>query len=163
MVVVRNPIALMTGEYHANCQSKTADAGWSLNEMTLSAIPPSSPIAAASSYDNFTNGFEDWIEILSVYSKGIEVMTWSGAINGWQELAARPPVLANVTEINGSKNITEKIFGDLAVTATGAAFAVVTTLDDGMSADSIENWQVDDDAVTWAFVGNVSLDGAWNR
>ena len=122
----------------------------------MPAIAPGSPIAAASSYSSTSTGYEDWIEVLSVSPEGIAVNTWSGQINGWLELAAHPPALANMT---GSKNVTKETFGDLAVTATGAAFAVISS-DDG-SVDTIENWQVEDDTVTWNYVGNVSLGGVW--
>ena len=124
----------------------------------MPAISPGSPIAAASSYSSVSTGYEDWIEVLSVSPEGIEVNTWSGQINGWLELAAHPPAFANVI---GSKNVTNEIFGDLAVTATGVAFAVVSS--DNGSADTIESWQVEDDTVTWSHIGTVSwLDEYWS-
>lgn len=57
---------------------------------------------------------------------------------------------------NSSNNM--KIYGSVAVTATGSAFAVVQQ--DGQK-DSIENWQVADDTVDWSSIGNVNLNGAW--
>ena len=51
----------------------------------------------------------------------------------------------------------KKIYGDVAVTATGNAFGVIQ---DGQ-ADGIENWLVADDMVDWSLIGNVDLGGAW--
>lgn len=51
-----------------------------------------------------------------------------------------------------------KIYGSLAVTAIGNAFAFVRT---NGQADVIENWQVADDTMNWSLIGNVSLNGAW--
>ena len=126
-------------------------ASWGLNIQTYNAIPSGSPIAAASSYSNVSTGLETWIEVLSVSSKGIEVNTWSGAINGWLEQYVHPSAMANSTGSGRS-------YGSVAVTATGTAYGVVKQ--DGQ-VDSIERWQVQDDTVDWSLVGNVDLDGAW--
>ena len=125
--------------------------GWSLNEQTYNTIPAGSSIAAASSYSNVSTGFETWIEVLSVFDKGFEVDTWSGAINDWLEQYTHPSAMVNST---GTGNI----YGSVAVTAMGSAFGVVKL--DGQ-VDKIESWQVDDDTVDWTFTGNVDLNGAW--
>ena len=131
--------------------SQTITASWGLNVQTYNAIPSGSPIAAASSYSNVSTGFETWIEVLSVSSNGIEVNTWSGAINGWLEQYNQPSAMANSTG-NG------RSYGSVAVTATGTAYGVV--MQEGQ-VDSIERWQVRDDMVDWSLVGNVDLGGAW--
>ena len=127
-------------------------ASWGLNVQTYNAIPSGSPIAAASSYSNVSTGFETWIEVLSVSNKGIEVNTWSGAINDWLEQYTHPSAMANSTTGNG------RSYGSVAVTATGTAYGVVKQ--DGQ-IDGIERWQVQDDMVDWSLVGNVDLGGAW--
>lgn len=126
-------------------------AGWSLDEQIYDAIPSGSPIAAASSYSNVSTGYETWIEVLSVSDDGVEVDTWSGAINDWLEQYENPSVMANLT---GNR----KDYGSVAVTATGSAFAVLKQ--DGQ-VDWIENWLVEDDMVDWTSAGNVDLGGAW--
>ena len=131
--------------------SRIAIASWGLNAQTYNAIPSGSPIAAASSYSNVSKGFETWIEVLSVSNRGIEVNTWSGAINDWLEQYTHPSAMANST---GS----ERSYGSVAVTATGTAFGVVQQ--DGQ-VDRIESWQVQDDTVDWSSVGTVDLGGAW--
>ena len=98
-----------------------------------------------------STGYETWIEVLSLSNEGIEVDTWSGVINDWVEQYAHPSVMVNLTS-------NKKIYGDVAVTATGNAFGVV--IQDGQ-ADGIENWLVADDMVDWSLIGNVDLDGAW--
>lgn len=115
------------------------------------SIPSGSPIAAASSYSNVSTGHETWIEVLSLSNEGIEVDTWWGAINDWLEQHNHPSVMVNLTS-------SKKIYGDVAVAATGNAFGVV--IQDGQ-VDKIENWQVADDMVDWSLVGNVDLGGAW--
>ena len=126
-------------------------SGWSLNEQIYYSIPSGSPIAAASSYSNVSTGFESWIEVLSLSNEGIVVDTWEGAINDWVEHDNHPSAMVNLTSNN-------KIYGDVAVTATGNAFGVV--IQDGQ-AEKIENWQLADDTVDWSLVGNVDLGGAW--
>ena len=96
-------------------------------------------------------GLESWIEVLYVSNKGVEVNTWSGAINDWLEQYNHPSVMVNST---GS----ERSYGSVAVTAAGTAFGVVEQ--DGR-VDRIESWQVHDDMVDWSSVGDVDLDGAW--
>ena len=131
--------------------SRITIANWGLNAQIYNAIPSGSPIAAASSYSNVSTGFETWIEVLSVSNKGIEVNTWSGAINDWLEQYNNPSAMVNST---GSGRSYESV----AVTATGTAFGVVKQ--DGQ-ADRIESWQVQDDTVDWSLVGNLDLGGAW--
>lgn len=124
--------------------------GWSLNEQIYDPIPSGSPIAAASSYSNVSTGFASWIEVLHLSSTGVEVNTWSGAINDWLEYNTHPSVMANSTN-------KMKVYETVAVTATGNGFAVVKK--DGQ-ADAIENWKVADDTVDWSLIGNVNLHGA---
>ncbi|CAD6571477.1 MAG: hypothetical protein ASARMPRED_004609 [Alectoria sarmentosa] len=126
-------------------------AGWSLNEQIYNTILSGSAIAAASSYSNVSTGFESWIEVLSISDQGIEVNTWSGAIDDWLEQYTHPSAMVNST---GSG----RFYGVVAVTAMGSAFGVVKQ--DG-HADGIENWQVQDDTVDWSLIGNVDLSGAW--
>lgn len=126
-------------------------AGWSLNEKTFNVIPSGSAIAAASSYTNVSTSQETWIEVLSVFDKGLEVDTWSGAIDGWLELYEHPSAMENATGDG-------KVYGSVAVTAIGRAFAVARQ--DGL-VDEIESWQVEDDMVDWSLAGKVDLDGAW--
>ncbi|MCJ1228038.1 hypothetical protein MMC12_004698 [Toensbergia leucococca] len=130
-------------------------AGWSLNEQTYRPIPPGSPIAAAASYSNVSTGFETWIEVLSVSDKGVEVDTWSGAINDWLEQYDHPLAMANSTTGNNGG----KVYGSVAVTASGSAFGVVRQEGRG---DGIENWQVGNEMVDWSAVGDVDLEGAWS-
>lgn len=125
--------------------------GWSLDDQSYNTIPSGAPIAAASSYSNVSSGFETWIETLSVSDKGIEVSTWSGAINDWLEQYNYPSVMVNAT--GGGKS-----YGAVAVTATGSAFGVVKQ--DG-HVDEIENWKLQDDMVDWSLIGNVDLSGVW--
>lgn len=134
-----------------NPPAKNHQASWGLNVQTYDAIPSGSPIAAASSYSNVSTGFETWIEVLSVSNKGIEVNTWSGAINNWLEQYNNPSAMANST---GNR----RSYGSVAVTATGTAYGVVKQ--DGQ-VDGIVRWQVQDDLVDWSLVGNVDLGGAW--
>lgn len=136
--------------YPANAFLNTV-AGWSLNEQTYDAIPSDSSIAAASSYSEVSTGLETWIEVLSAFDKGLEVDTWSGAINGWLEQYEHPSAMVNLTG-NG------KVYGSVAVTAIGRAFAVVRQ--DG-HVDEIQSWQVEDDLVDWSLVGNVDIGDAW--
>ena len=131
-------------------KSSCTGEGWSINTQIYDAISLGSPIAAASSYSNVSTGYESWIEVLSLSNKGIEVSTWSGAINGWLQSYANPSVMANSTS-------NQKVFGSVAVTASGDAFGVVTQ--DGQ-ADSIQHWRVADDMLDWNLVGPVELGGA---
>jgi len=88
---------------------------------------------------------------LYLSNEGIEVNTWSGAMNDWQVQYVHPSVMANSTSV-------KKVFEDIAVTSIGNAFGVVKQ--DGR-ADTIEHWQVGDDMVDWSLIGNVDLGGAW--
>ena len=58
--------------------------------------------------------------------------------------------MANTTQ-NGT------IYGSVAVTASGKAFAVVTT----NRSDTLQDWQVADDMIDWGFVGTVDIGSAW--
>lgn len=124
--------------------------GWSINEQIYYAVPPGTPIAAASAYSNVSSGFESWIEVLSLSDSGVEVDTWSGEINDWLQHDAHPSVMANSTR-NGT------IYGSVAITAIGNAFAVVTQ----NQSDTIQNWQVANDLIDWGSVGTVDIGSAW--
>lgn len=126
-------------------------AGWGLAAQTYSRIPPGSPIAAASSYSSVSTGLETWIEVLSLSSAGVQVNTWSGAINNWLEYDRTPPAMANSRD-------SQKVYGRIAVTATGSAFAVAKQ---NGQADRIESWQVQDNMLDWISTGNVGLGDAW--
>jgi hypothetical protein len=89
--------------------------------------------------------------VLSLSKEGIEVDTWSGAINNWLEHENHPSAMSNST----ANVIT---YRSIAVTALGSAFAVVSQ--EGQE-DVIEWWQVADDLVDWSFVGNVDVGSAW--
>ena len=52
-----------------------------------------------------------------------------------------------------------KVYGSVAVTASGSAFGVVRQEGRG---DGIENWQVGNEMVDWSAVGDVDLEGAWS-
>lgn len=52
-----------------------------------------------------------------------------------------------------------KIYGALAVTAIGRAFAVILT---GDQKYAIESWQVADDFVSWTSTGRVDIGNAWD-
>jgi hypothetical protein len=127
--------------------------GWSLNVQTYAAFPPSSPIAAASSYTNISVGLESWIEVLSLSDIGVAVSTWVGELNDWKAYFAHPSPMAN-----SSSNA--RVYGSVAVTAVGSAFAVVMV--EGQK-NTVEEWRVEDDLLNWKFVGNVDLSGAWEK
>lgn len=59
---------------------------------------------------------------------------------------------------NSSAN--PKIYGSLAVTAIGRAFAVVSSGD--QKTQAIESWQVANDFVSWASTGTVDVKNAWD-
>lgn len=136
--------------YPADAQS--AGNGWSVSAEVFDPIPSGSPIAAASSYSHVAVGDgPNWIEVVSLNTTGMEVNTWSGASNDWLAHNLHPSAMANSTD-----NV--KIYGSVAVTAIGSAFAVVKQ--DGQ-ADAIGNWQVADDTVDWNLIGNINLNGTW--
>ncbi len=81
---------------------------------------------------------------------GVEVDTWSGEINDWLQHDAHPSVIANSTH-------NRTIYGSVAVTAIGNAFAVVTE----NRSDTLQNWQVADDMIDWGFVGILDIGSAW--
>ena len=107
--------------------------------QTYAAFSKGSPIAAASSYSNVSAGFESWIKVLSLSSSGIKVNTWEGTENDWSSYYASPTQLANST-------LNEKLYGDVAMTATGTAFAVTQQ---GDGAPQIQSWQLADDFHSW--------------
>ena len=122
-----------------------------MNEQLYGIIPSGSPIAAASSYSNLSNGFETWIEVLHLSNRGIRVSTWSGALNDWLQQDIQVPVMANSTS-------SHKSYGDVGVTAIGYAFGVV--MQDGQP-DAIESWQAEGTLLDWNSTGTVNLGGAW--
>ncbi|MCJ1422269.1 hypothetical protein MMC29_000149 [Sticta canariensis] len=132
--------------------SNQIGTGWVTNAEILDPIPYGSPIAAASSYFDFSpvDG-PAWVEVISLNTTGIEVRTWSGAENAWLTSHQHPSEMANSTN-------NMKIYGSVAITAIGSAFAVVK--EDG-EADSILNWQVADDTVDWRSSGKLDLNGIW--
>ena len=134
-------------------------AGWALNVQVYDAIPSGSPIAAASSYSNLSNGYETWIQVLSVSDTGVQVNTWSGAINDWLEQSNHPSAMVNSSTTTTDDN-SGKLYGRVAVTAIGSAFAVVVGRDG--RASGIEEWQVQDDIVDWKGVGNLDPGGIWS-
>lgn len=127
-------------------------AGWFPDTQTYNAAPPSTPIAAVSSYSNVSTGYDTWIELLSLSATGIEVGSWSGLIGRWLVQNNHPSPMTNSTA-------NPKIYGALTVTAIGRAFAVVSTNDQKYV---IESWQVADDLVSWTSTGTVNIGNAWD-
>ena len=127
-------------------------AAWFLNAQIYNTAPPGTHIAAAASYSNVSSGLETWIEVLSVFDQGIQAGTWCGSIYDWLWWNTHDAAMLNSTS-------TKKVYGSVAVTATGSAFAVVSQ-DDRL--DKIEHWQVNDDMATWNSTGTVDLGGAWD-
>jgi len=125
--------------------------GWSVNEQIYYIVAPGTPIAAAASYTNVSIGAETWIKVLSLSKIGIEVDTWSGAINDWLEHETHPSAMSNSTA-------NAKTYSSIAVTAIGSAFAVVSQ--EGQK-DMIEWSQVADDMVDWTLVGRVDVGNSW--
>jgi hypothetical protein len=97
-----------------------------------------------------STGFETWIQVMQLSGQGVELSTWSGAINDWLEYYYHPSPMANSTG-----NV--KTYGALAVTAIGSAFAVVNQA----GVDTIQSWQVNDDLLDWTATGEVDLGGVW--
>lgn len=125
---------------------------WIPDIQTYNAAPAGTPIAAASSYSNALTGYDTWIELLSLSATGIQVGSWSGLDARWLVQDNHPSPMTNSTA-------NPKIFGALAVTAIGRAFAVVSTSD---QKHAIESWQVADDFVSWTSTGTVNIGGAWD-
>lgn len=122
--------------------------------QTYNAAPPGTPIAAASSYSNLSLGYHTWIGLLSLSATGIEVASWSGLIGKWLVQNNHPLPMTNSTA-------NPKIYGALAVTAIGRAFAFVSTSDQDPKY-AIESWQVADDFVSWTSTGTVNIGSAWD-
>ena len=91
---------------------------------------------------------ESWIQVLTLSDRGVKVNTWFGTQNDWVDFYASPSSLANST-------VNAKLYGNLAVTANGGAFAVTQEGDD---TPRIENWQLGDDFQTWTDGGSID---AW--
>lgn len=86
--------------------------------------------------------------MLTLSDSGVKLNSWEGTQNGWSQFFASPSPLANST-------VNEKLYGHLAMTATGGAFAV--TQDDNGSP-RIENWQLQDDFTSFSHAGAID---AW--
>lgn len=128
---------------------------WFPDTATYTVAPPRTPIAVAASYSNSSSGYDTWVELLSLSSTGIQVGAWSGQAVKWLVLDNRPSPMTNSTA-------NPKVYGALAVTATGRAFAVVsTTTEDQRQNDRIESWRVADDFISWTATGVVDVGGAW--
>ena len=56
---------------------------------------------------------------------------------------------------NSTEN--KRIYGSIAMTAAGKAFAVVTP-----NVTEIQSWQVGDDMVDWTSIGVVDIGKAWS-
>jgi hypothetical protein len=83
------------------------------------------------------------MQLLSIESHGIAVSTWNGTTQGWAAKFATPSAMANSTETGDSK-----LFGRVALTAQGNAFAV--TLDEaGTEAPQIQQWTSDGEDGSW--------------
>ncbi|ATZ53304.1 hypothetical protein BCIN_09g01760 [Botrytis cinerea B05.10] len=148
----QNPSSVMTisaWEY--------ANQAWRLDAASYYSCTFGVPIAASASYTHvdFTGdvetGFETWGETLVMSRNGIKTNTYSGAINTWSAMGTHPSAMSNSTQ-------NPKVFKSIAVTAIGAAFAVVEI--DG-KADEIEAFQVQDDAVNWDTAGTVDIGDIW--
>ena len=87
---------------------------------------------------------------MQLSDQGVEVSTWSGAIDNWLDYYYHPSPMTNSTE-NAKK------YGAIAVTAIGSAFAVVNEA----GVDTIQSWQVNDDMLDWTATGAVGVGDAW--
>lgn len=125
---------------------------WFPDTQTYNVAPPGTPIAAVASYSGISIGRDTWIELLSLSSTGIAVGSWSSVIGQWLVLDNHPSPMTNSTA-------NPKIYGALAVTATGRAFAVVSTSN---QTYTIESWQLADDIVSWTSTGTVDIGNAWD-
>jgi hypothetical protein len=126
--------------------------GWSTSEQIYSVAAYGTPIAAASSYYNVSTGFELWIELLSLSSRGIQVNTWEGSRNDWAAYETHPSAMSNSTT-------NPKVYGPVAMTAMGTAYAIVQSTTGNMT---IGRWQVSDDYTDWTQIENVDIGSAWN-
>ncbi|THV52262.1 hypothetical protein BGAL_0084g00220 [Botrytis galanthina] len=130
---------------------------WRLDAASYYSFTFNMPIAASASYSHVDwtgdvqTSFESWGETLVLSRTGIKTNTYSGAINTWSAMGSHPSAMANSTQ-------NPKVFKSIAVTAIGAAFAVVEI--DG-KADEIEAYQVKDDAVNWDTAGTVDIGDIW--
>ncbi|KAH6677389.1 hypothetical protein B0J14DRAFT_584150 [Halenospora varia] len=125
---------------------------WVPSTQIYDVATSGTPLAAASSPNTFpgSNGYELWIELLSLSNRGIEVDTWSGAVNDWLQHENHPSVMANSTE-------NKQIYRSIAMTVAGKAFAVVTS-----NVTEIQSWQVGDDMVDWKSIGVVDTGNVWS-
>jgi hypothetical protein len=133
------------------------DYKWHLNAVSYYAMAMRSPIATSASYDivEYTNkvltGYELWGETLVMSDTGIKVNTYSGPHNDWEGMGRHPSAMSNST-------YNERVFKSMAVTAIGAAFAVVGTDE---KADVIQGYQVLSDTLNWVSTGTVDIGDVW--
>lgn len=95
------------------------------------------------------DGFELWIQLLSVSDQGVVVNPWYAG--NWLTHPPNPYLMSNSTEY-------PRKFGSIAMTASAKAYAVV------MSANitEIQSWQVADDLINWSSTGKVDIGKAWS-
>ena len=77
--------------------------------------------------------------------------TWSGAIDDWLQQNTQPSVMVNSTD-------NHDVYRDVACTAAGNAFAVVTV--EGQ-VDTIESYSVEGDLLDWNLNGTVDIEATW--
>ncbi|PQE04903.1 hypothetical protein CJF30_00004683 [Rutstroemia sp. NJR-2017a BBW] len=160
----RNSQADQINIYHQNSNSNLTlsawmgtDYKWHLNAVTYYAMAMRSPIATSASYDivEYTNkvltGYELWGETLVMSDSGIKVNTYSGPHNDWEGMGRHPSPMSNST-------YNERVFKSMAVTAIGAAFAVVSRDE---QPDVIEGYQVASDTLNWVSTGTVDIGDVW--
>ncbi|PQE32932.1 fungal fucose-specific lectin protein [Rutstroemia sp. NJR-2017a WRK4] len=160
----RNSQADQINIYHQNTNSNLTlsawmgtDYKWHLNAVTYYAMAMRSPIATSASYDivEYTNkvltGYELWGETLVMSDSGIKVNTYSGPHNDWEGMGRHPSPMSNST-------YNERVFKSMAVTAIGAAFAVVGRDE---QPDVIEGYQVASDTLNWVSTGTVDIGDVW--
>ena len=121
--------------------------GWVTSDQVYATAVPGTPLAAASSYTTASTGDPEWIQLLQISDRGIEVSTWSGATLNWlQPQDYNPSPMANSTA-----NV--RTYRAIAMTALGTAFAVV---DSATAANSsIQSWEMDNDLTDWTATGTV--------
>ena len=148
--------------WHQKQNGSLAKASWSQEQQSWNptlelypsiSLPPSSPLAAASSYSTLASGSTPWLELLSLSSTGISVSSWSGATGAWLSPTV-PSTMSNATTQGTS-------YGSLAVTSIGTAFAVVAQ----GGKDAVQTWSLQSDYASWDVptgVGEVDLGGVWN-
>lgn len=128
-------------------------ASWYPGWSNFSVAALGTPIAVASTDSNSSLGYNSRVELLSLSDRGILIDTYSGEVGDWISQGNHPSLMTNSTA-------NPKIYGSLATTANGKAFAVVSTGDDPKK-HAIESWQVADDLISWTSTGTVDIGNAW--